>query len=62
MKYYLNSEQYHTLWKNIPDTEYEFNREQVIKDKFNLTYTEFEHFWGSVSGNEKDINWFLLQL
>ena len=62
MKYNLTSDQYYKLWLDETSDIENTGREEYIKSKFNLIYTEFEGFWGSVTGNEQEINWFLLHI
>jgi hypothetical protein len=71
---YLTESQYKKLWKesgmvlaDISPLGRYLMWEEHFKHKYKLDYVEngdFQHpaFYGSVTGDEKDINWFLLQL
>lgn len=67
--YYLTSQQYNKLFKNVA-VEFDGSKSRLLyfaEHYPNLTYIESsiktsKLYYGRISGNEKDINWFLLQL
>ena len=75
MKYYFNESQFMELWGMYssagPDSERKKLWNSLIRDEFKLEYDEltgqFSHtnlkqgYWGYIIGEEKHINWFLLQ-
>lgn len=68
MKYYLTDDQFYKLWDDskIITPPYE-KRIEYIMEKYNLYYEEEESrydpgYWGVIEGDEKYINWFLLNL
>ena len=66
MIYYFSKSQWENLWHNYDDhLSYTQRKEKFIEKFPNLTYMEYatlnENVWGRISGEEIDINWFLLQ-
>lgn len=69
MIYYFTEQQWDNFWNSpiierIPDDE---NFNAIFEYNFKLKYTDNDvvdspGFWGSLEGDEKDINWFLLQI
>jgi hypothetical protein len=69
MIYYFTEEQWCTIWKDdwkgITHDRIQLWNSKYSKSK--LVYIESPEWnvidtWGSITGDEKDINWFLLQL
>jgi hypothetical protein len=76
MIYYLDKRQFHQLWDKHRSPELIEGRapfriqiwNTLYRSQTKLSYFELDDhvnksgFWGVVEGDEKDINWFLLQL
>jgi hypothetical protein len=76
MTYYLTREQFDKIWnppQNPPDCSWRINWwAEHMESKWNITYDEVKGgrdsdyrepgYWGMLEGEEKYINWFLLQL
>jgi hypothetical protein len=65
MIYYFSKSQWEKIWHMSYGNGYIHRKEKFMEIFPNLTYMEFatlnENKWGSISGEEIDINWFLLQ-
>jgi ABC-type uncharacterized transport system ATPase subunit len=67
MIYFLSREHHSILWNKSQDLLSTDDVEVLFLPKWKLLYRESNNedeldYWGSVEGEEKDINWFLLNL